>query len=221
MVNEVKNAALAERDLALHYAPAAARVGLAALFALDARLGAIVRTTTDVMVGQLRLTWWFEALERLDDAPPPAEPILTALAAHVLPAGVSGAALAGMVAGWEALLDGERLEETALATFGRERGARLFAAAAAVLGRDDARVAALGEGWALADLAARWREGETRTTAIRLARTRLAESFGRPWARELRALGALGLLARSDLAGGRAGSPARVGRLLMHRLTGH
>ncbi|WP_375391396.1 squalene/phytoene synthase family protein [uncultured Sphingomonas sp.] len=209
-----------ERDLALHYAPAAARAGLAALFALDARLGAIVRTTTDVMVGQLRLTWWFEALERLDSAPPPAEPVLTALAAHVLPAGASGAALAGMVAGWEALLDGERLDEHALATFGRERGGRLFTAAAAVLGGDDPRVAGLGEGWALADLAAHWREGETRATASRLARTRLAESFGRPWAGELRALGALGLLARSDLAGGRAAAPGRVGRLLMHRLTG-
>ena len=66
-----------ERALALSYAPGAARDGMAALFALDDQLAGVVRTTRDPMVGQLRLTWWHEALAALDTAPPPAQAVVT------------------------------------------------------------------------------------------------------------------------------------------------
>lgn len=207
----VTDAREAERALALSYAPEPARDALAALLALDDRMGAIVRRATEPVIGLMRLTWWADALAALDAGPPPAEPLLRRLAAS----GVSGAALAGMVDGWERLLDGAPLD---LAAFARERGGRLFAAAAGDLADD--RVATLGEGWALADLAARWSDAGVAAEAARLAEERLAASFGLPWPKALRALGSLGLLARSDLRGGRAGAPARVGRLLLHRLTG-
>ena len=60
-----------ERALALSYVPREGRAGLAALWALDEMLGAILRSGRDPMVSQLRLTWWHDALCRLDQAPPP------------------------------------------------------------------------------------------------------------------------------------------------------
>lgn len=205
-----------ERALALSYAPADRRAGLLALFALDDRLRGIVVRAREPVIGAMRLTWWADALEKLDAASPPAEPVLTGVASLALPFGVTGAALAGMVDGWERWLDPDDFDPAAYAA---DRGGRLFAAAARVLGGEDERVAAVGEAWVLADLAAAWPAlaGEAR----RLGAERLAGAYRRPWPRALRALGALGLLARFDVAGGsEAGSPRRVARLLAHRLTG-
>ncbi|PAX08471.1 squalene/phytoene synthase family protein [Sphingomonas lenta] len=206
-----------DRALILTYTPPASRPGLEALLALDDTLGRILRTTREPMVGQMRLTWWFEALERLDREPPPAEPVLRALAGEVLPRGVTGTTLAGMVEGWEVLLE-EPLGETALRTFARERGGRLFRAAAAVSGAADEQAAVAGEGWALADLASNLSDRQVAARARELARARLVEAMGWRWSRAGRALGALALLARFDLEGG--SGAGRVGRLLLHRLTG-
>src|SRR3546814_17336884 len=60
-----------ELALAICYAPRKARAALAALFALDATLADVLRTTTEPMLGQMRLTWWHDALTRLEAAPPP------------------------------------------------------------------------------------------------------------------------------------------------------
>ena len=49
--DDAGSASDAERSLALSYAPAAARAGLEALFALDATLGAILKTTREPVVG--------------------------------------------------------------------------------------------------------------------------------------------------------------------------
>lgn len=210
--DRVTQARAAERELAVRYAPAPARARLAALLALDDRLGAIVRRNREPAIAQMRLVWWFEALGALDRGPAPAEPLLRALAAEVLPAGVAGTELADLVDGWEPLIGDAPLDFDAMA---RDRGGRLFALAARLLGGTDARVAALGEGWALADWAVHWDREDARA----LAPTRL-DAFATAWPRPLRPLGALALLARSDLAGGAPGAPARVGRLLLHRLTG-
>ena len=56
----------ADRNLALSTVPARSRSALAALFAIDAAMGDVVRTTTDPMLGQIRLAWWRERLEELD-----------------------------------------------------------------------------------------------------------------------------------------------------------
>ena len=88
-----------DRKLALAYVPAAARPAVEALWRLDASLGAILATGTQPLISQMRLAWWREALERLDRAPAPAEPLLQDLATHVL-AVVRGAELAAMEEGW-------------------------------------------------------------------------------------------------------------------------
>lgn len=203
-----------EVALALAYAPAAARKRLKALWAFDAQLAAIVRTTRESVLGQLRLTWWHNAITA---APPPAgQPLATAIVAADLPP----AALTAMIDGWEALLDAD--DDAGLTTFAEGRGGGLFAAAAAVLGGEgaDGAGAGAGAGWALVDLARHHSRAEVRERALRLAAERLA-TVPRRWRRPLRPLGMLAKLARRDLAGLEAqGSPRRLAAMALLALTG-
>ncbi len=78
-----------------------------ALWALDLELGSVVENASEPMIAEIKLAWWREALARLDTAPPPAQPLLQALAAEVLPRGVTGAELSGLEDRWLARLTGE------------------------------------------------------------------------------------------------------------------
>lgn len=198
-----------------------ARGGLSALFAFDERLGGIVSSTSEPMIGLMRLAWWREALEKLDRDPAPAEPLLGLIADNALPRGITGASLAAIEDGWAALLDGEPDAE-AIARHGRERGANLFRAAAALLGADDARLATAGEVWALADLGYRHSNPQARDSALARARSLAAAMSSGPWAPAARPLAALFVLARRDaLAQRRAqGAPGRLLRMLALRVTG-
>jgi phytoene synthase len=215
-----------EQELAFSYARAGFRDGLAALFALDAALANILRTTREPMVGQMRLTWWHEALTRLDRAAPPAEPVLQALASDVVPRGISGARLAGIIDGWEELLDAETLDDAAIARHADARGGTLFAMAGELLdARDTDPVMPAGRGWALADLGRHLAEPSIAERALGLAAAPLAEASRARWSRAARPLGALAQIARMNLAVPLdrplpIGAPRRVGRLLLHRLWG-
>ncbi len=209
----------AERALILTYAPPAGRAALAALLGLDDALAQLLRTTREPAIGQIRLTWWRERLEALDKGPPPAEPVLQAIAAS----GVPGAPLAAIADGWEVLLE-ERLDADALARFGAGRGA-LFVAAGKALGATGDPLEAAGQGWALADLARHLGEPGEAAAARAMASPLLAAATAARWSREGRGLGAMAHLARRDLAlaAGEAapvGAPSRVARLLWHRLSG-
>ena len=206
----------------LSYVPAARRAGVAALWRLDERLGAVLATTTAPALGAVRLAWWRDALTALDHASPPAEPLLTELAAHVLPS-VGGQALAGIAEGWGLLLDPGHYVATR-ARYGAERGGALFLGVARLLGGEHRTLAASGAGWALVDLAFRVRDPALAARALSVAYDASAEPGG-SWPSRLRPLGMLAMLARRDAAAGlarprRQGSPARLARMLGHRLTG-
>jgi phytoene synthase len=209
-----------ERALVISYAPAHLRFGLAAIFALDERLGTIVGITTEPMIGLMRLAWWREALERLDRATPPAEPLLALLATHVLSQDVTGQALSDIEGGWTALIDGG--DDVAL-RHGQERGRNLFMAAGRLLGAHDARLAKAGEAWALADLAHRHSDEAIRADARSRAVDAAKEIAGGGWSRASRPLAALAALAARDAVDPgprRQGSPSRLLRMLALRLTG-
>lgn len=213
-----------DRVLALTYVPTVVRPALTALWNLDARLGSVLRGGGDRMIAQIRLAWWRDALEALDAGPPPAEPVLTAVALHALPPGVGGADLAALEAGWSVLLEPE-LGPEQLGAYAEARGGGLFALSARLLsGSVPSHVAAAGEAWALTDLARHTRDPGEARAALSAARRRLA---GAPphWPRKLRPLGMLAMLAARDAAGKAErpepyGSPARMLRMLRHRLTG-
>ncbi|MEO5493381.1 MAG: squalene/phytoene synthase family protein [Sphingomonas sp.] len=203
-------------ELALSYAPPDRRAALHALFALDAALGQVLRTTREPMVGQMRLAWWREALVRLDSAPPPPEPVLQALGSEVLPLGPTGETLAGMTDGWEVLLG--TIDERTVADHARLRGEVLFKQAGLLLGAEGDPIAEAGQGWALADLAVHLSESALAASARGAALPLLAGAASHRWSRAGRALGALTHIARLNLAG--PATPWRVPRLAWHRLTG-
>ena len=211
-----------ERSLAVTYAPVAARAGLAALFALDEKLGGIVASTSEPMIGLMRLTWWRDQIMALGQGPAAAEPLLGHLAADVIARGAEPATIAAMEDGWAALLDGP-MDAEAIARHGQARGGHLFVAAGAVLKAETDRLHAAGQGWALADLAHRHSDAEVRAEAARQARAALAPLAGTRWARAARPLGALAVLAARDAADPqprRQASPGRLFRMLALRLTG-
>jgi phytoene synthase len=208
-----------DRILALSYVPAARRVALAALWELDAALGAVLAGGREPMISRIKLAWWREALERLDRERAPAEPVLQALAEHVLPAGVTGAELAPMTEGWEALLSSEPLTGEELSLYARARGGTLFHHSARLLGGEPLTEA--GEKWTLADLARHSNEADAEA-AIAAAR---ALPPSPRWPAQLRPLGMLAALAERDLEPGRRrweaqGSPGRMLRMLRLRFTG-
>lgn len=215
----------AEWQLILSYAAADRRASLDALLALDRTLGDVLRATSEPMLAQMRFTWWHESLTRLDTAPPPAMPLLQTLATDVLPLGISGAALASLVEGWEALIEGEPTDPAVRAAFARGRGSAWFGLAASALGANDPRLDAVGRGWALADLSRRVTDRDAAAAASEEARGDLATAFRHRWPARLRALSALAVQAAMDLRTPvdqplPAATPRRVARLGWHRLTG-
>ncbi len=216
-----------ERALALSHAAAESRAALAVLWALDERMGAIVAAARDPLIGSMRLVWWRDALEALDDqsAKVPAEPLLQALAASLLPAGVRGTDMAALETGWAALLEGETLTPDQIDSHGAGRGAPLFRLSARLLGQEPADIDAAGAGWALADLGHRTQSIESRGQARVAALDRLAQvDIGR-WPRSLRPLGLLVMFARQDAQLPadqlrRQASPKRLFRSLAYALLG-
>lgn len=190
------------------------------LFALDRQLGGIVRTTEQPIVGQMRLTWWYEALEQLDAGSAPAQPLLRELAGTIGEGPISGRALAMMTEGWEILLDPDRDDAVSLARFAHLRGATLFRAAASLLGQDDPAIEPAGALWAYADLAANVSVSALRARASEAA-LGLAESvFAKRW-RRARPLGAVALDASMAMAGrGTPDGPRRAARTARFRMIG-
>lgn len=182
----------ADRDrwLATLYAPAALRPALLAVHALDLELAKVAATTTDVMLGEIRLAWWRERLDALDRGEVPAQPVLRALAAEVVPRGISGAMLAGFEDGWLALADGD------VAGFVTARGAAVGGVVAKLLGADEAVGVSLGR---------RWAAGE----AARLGHVVDAPPVDRAPA-VLRPLAGLATLGARDLARAAAGLPTEA-----------
>jgi phytoene synthase len=210
-----------ERELALNYATRNARPFLRALWAVDERFGAIVAGTTEPAIGEMRLLWWREALaESANDAR--AEPLIEQVADAIRQTGGDAGEWGAMAEGWHALLQ-QPIEAAELDRFARERGGRLFALSANILGGDvSAALTRAGQGWALTDLAYRITDpgiaAQARAMAAALLETQPA------WPRAMRPLGALALLAQRDALAGREkrsqGSPGRVARMAWHRLTG-
>jgi phytoene synthase len=212
-----------DRTLALSYVPASRRAAVGALWRLDSALGQALAGGREPMIARIKLAWWREALERLDREPAPAEPALRDVAEHLLPAGVAGVELAGLEAGWALLASPEPLAPDELAGYADGRGALLFRFTARLLGEEEAGLEAAGEAWALIDLARHCASQADSDVALAAARERV---LPRRWPARLRPLGMLAALAARDSEPGRPpwearGAPARMWRMLRHRITGY
>jgi phytoene synthase len=214
----------ADLRLALSYAPARNRTALAAVFAIDAAMGDVVRTTTEPQIGAIRLAWWRERLEELDaDGLAPAEPRLKAVEAELLPRKVRGSELAELERGWLSLFDPFPWDvgTSEMIWF---RGRRLFATSAQLLARTSDAIEEAGGLWALVDVARNCSDAQSRTMLLSQARTFARRLSGNRFPVALRPLSALAALAVRDVARGEPfeteSAPGRAAAMLRHRLSG-
>jgi 15-cis-phytoene synthase len=187
-------------------------------------MGDVVRTTTEPMLGPIRLAWWRERLEDLDRGKPaPAEPRLLAVERELLPHGISGADVAGLEEGWLSLFDPfpwtfETGEAIGL------RGNLLFGLGARILARPDEHIRTAGALWALVDAARHCSDPQSRRMLIEQARAFARGLGGTHFASRLRPLSMLAALAVRDLKRGELfeaeGAPGRAAAMLRHRFSG-
>ncbi len=201
-----------DRDLVRLYWPVDLRPAFDALFAIDDVMAEVVVSSTQPALGAIRLAWWREALERLDRDPPPPEPRLQAVAAHLMPRGIGGKAMAALEDGYATLLD-EAPDSDRLGA----GGASLFNIGASLLKAEDAKLNEAGQLHAFARAARRGLAAIPDDVAIDCL-------AGHRFSRTLRPLTAFARLAARDVA--RApnlemeATPARALALLAHRLSG-
>ena len=203
--------------------PARDRAALQALFAIDAAMADVLRTTSEPQLGAIRLAWWRERLEELDNQPPPAEPRLQAVAAELKSRGIDGRDVATLANGWLRLFDpfpwDLRVAEALWF-----RGRYLFALGARILAEPDDTIEAAGGLWALVDAARHCSDAQSRDLLLGQARTFARGLSGARFPAALRPLSMLAALAVRDCAEDRPfapeGTPGRAAALLRHRLGG-
>lgn len=187
-------------------------------------MGDVVRTTREPMLGPIRLAWWRERLEELDEGgSAPAEPRLQQVERELLPRGISGHDVAGLEPGWLRLFDAFPWgSETSEAIW--LRGNRLFGLGARLLGESDERIQTAGGLWALVDIARHCSDTGSRETLMTQARSFAKGVAGSRFGPRLRPLSALAALAIRDCRRGEPfeaeGTAARAAAMLRHRLGG-
>jgi len=214
----------ADIGLALTYVPPRDRGALAALFAIDRAMGDVVRSTKEPMLGPIRLAWWRERLEELDEGTEaPAEPRLQAVARELIPRGVTGRELAALESGWLRLFDPFPWSvQTSEAIW--FRGNLLFGLGARAVRCSDERIQGAGGLWALVDAARHCSDPESRAMLIQQAQTFARGLGGVRFPGPLRPLSMLAAIASRDARRGepfeREGTPGRAAVMLRHRFSG-
>jgi phytoene synthase len=193
------------------------------LFAIDAAMGDVVRTTTEPALGAIRLAWWRERLEEIDRGPPPAEPRLQAVARELKPRGIEGREVSALEGSWLWLFEPFPWD-IKIAEALWFRGRHLFTLGARILAEPNEAIEAAGGLWALTDAARRCSDRPSRQMLLDHAQTFARGMGGAKFAAALRPLSMLGMLAMRDATHGEPfeleGSPARIAAMLAHRVSG-
>ena len=213
----------ADLTLALSYVPSAKRPALRALFAIDAAMGDVVCTSSEPMIGQIRLAWWRERLEELDQGKVPAEPRLQSVVEELIPNGVFGRHLARLEGGWLTLFTPFPWDVAVVEALWF-RGRLLFGLGAKLLSKTDDRIEAAGGLWTVVDAARHCSDQQSRALLLSEGRTLEQGLSGAKFEPALRPLSMLAALAMRDLNRDepfeREGTPSRAGRMFRHRFSG-
>lgn len=194
-----------ELQLALAYTPVKLRPKLAALFAFDQRLARIVSKTSEPALGQIRLAWWREVLEKPIAERPQGDLVLDLLGTSWANAETE---LIGMVDGWEELVAQEQIAPDDLKHYASGRS-QVFTI---LYPTDDldlcARIRMAATRYALADAAVHLSEPDERELFLACGLSDSCPNLRLP--RELRGLAVLEALAMRSLK--RGGRPLMDGR---------
>lgn len=184
-----------------------------AVWAFDARLAQIARTTSEPMIGQMRLAWWNDVIDDAAGVKGQGEPVADAMRAS---GADRGPGLSAMIDGWEVLVVEPDIDEQGLRDYAVGRGGGVFRALA---GQNDvpAWLEIAGQVWALWDLAGHVRDKGLADAALKLGREQLGLMDGVRWTPALKPLRIAFTLARGDVLAGR-GAPVGMPRALSLRL---
>lgn len=111
--------------LVLAYAKRPDRPCYALGFALDSRFAAVIRSTSETLIGQMRLTWWRDILTKAVAERPTGEP-LVALINEAEQQGTDLSPLLSLLEGWEYLLDDFPWDDRQFDQYAKKRGEGLF-----------------------------------------------------------------------------------------------
>lgn len=184
-----------------------------ALWAFDARLAKVARTTSEAMIGQMRLAWWNDVIDDGTGVKGQGEPVVDAMRAC---GAIDLPGLSAVIDGWEVLVVEPEIDLLGLRDYAVGRGGGMFRALADVAEAPDWLIAA-GQVWALWDLAGHVGDEALATAALELAQTLLPQAEDAQWTRDWKPLRIAFTLARQDVAEGR-GAPTGISRSLAWRL---
>jgi 15-cis-phytoene synthase len=184
--------------LAISYARADLRDAFTLILKFDNRIADIVGRSTEPMIAQMKIAWWYDAIGRQADMRPAGEPILQELG--TLDADGLTVALQQILDAWGLLLSEDDWLPETLQSFAEVRSDAVFGSYARWVG-DNLDCIALGQQWALADLHQRFGR---RVTGV------LPQIINIPKDRKLRPLTILALAANN---------PNGI-RMIWHALTG-
>lgn len=184
-----------------------------AIWAFDARLAKVARTTSEAMIGQMRLAWWNDVIDDAVGVKGQGEPVVDAMRAC---GAIAAPGLSAVIDGWEVLVVEPEIDLLGLRDYAVGRGGGLFRALADVAEAPDWLTAA-GQVWALWDLAGHVGDEGLAKAAVELALELLPQVEDARWTRDWKPLRIAFMLARQDVLAGR-GAPTGMPRALAWRL---
>jgi len=187
---------------------------------LDLAFADVVATSSLAELGAIRLAWWRERLEDLDEgAPAPAEPRLQAVAAELLPRGITGGELSQLEDGWLPLLQSFPWSDAPAEALAL-RGRLLFGIGARLLGRDRAEGEPFGAIWSLVDGVRHCTDRQSRGFLIERAKSAIADLPRRRISGQLRPLTMIAAFAAFDVLNEGRGGWRRLVSSLRHSIFG-
>lgn len=208
--------------LILSYAKKNDRPKFELLFAFDSRLAEIIRSTSEPLIGQMRLTWWRDVLTKLPEDRPDSEPLVSALNKIDQKGSVESHFLT-LIDGWEVMLEDFPWDDRQFETYAHRRGTGYFCVTMnqSRLSDNDVNVAKI---WALWDFALHCSDPEMRNNAFQRCMNLSEDTEWPSFDRSGRPLSILCQLAKRDVKRGLLSDtmykPATAVRILWHGITG-
>lgn len=209
--------------LIVAYATSADRDRYALLFALDARFAEIIRSTSEILIGQMRLTWWRDILTKPAAERPAGEPLVGQI--NLLEEkGQSLAPLLTLLDGWEAMLDDFPWDDRQFENYATARGLGFFDFGLPGAGSLAEGQAERARAWALWDFARHCSDANMRSSAFERCTEILNAQPPVGFDRNGRPLSILCKLMIRDVRKGQLAadlySPASAARIIWHGIAG-
>ncbi len=205
------------------YAKRENRDRYALLFNFDSRCGEIIRSTSESLIGQMRLTWWRDILTKNPDQRPSGEPLIASFNA-IQDEGHSLAPIFDLLDGWEIMLDDFPWDERQFNHYANRRGKGFFQFALGQTAKLTEDQCFAAESWALWDFARHCSDRNMREDAFERCRASYQKAGAFSFDKNGRPLSILCKLVGIDVKNGKLSddlyTPAIARKLVWHGLTG-